>query len=206
MSYKLATIATVALLTLVGGATFVNAKPGDNGGNTYETVDIQLNLTGVATRTDGGPDAGFVFYINATGEGTRRTPNGNGVQIKSDGLEASVKVVRTSDNETVAEYTALLGFHAQQASSIAQGLDPGNFKFNMGLHGQRSENVLGITTGERVLAMNANGDTVGPADDDGAHAVAGHGQTTLKDGTSGNSATHYNFELGGTGSILTHEE
>jgi hypothetical protein len=53
--------------------------------------------------------------------------------------------------------------------------------------------------------MNANGDTIGPANDDGAHAVAGHGQTTLKDGQDGNSATHYNFELGGTGSILASE-
>ena len=199
---RIAAILAVAALALVSGANFVSAKQGSNSGNTYEAVDIQFNLTGVATRTSGGPDAGFVFYINASGEGVRRTPQGNGVQIKSDGLEASVKVVNSATNETVAEYTAILGFHAQQAAAIAQGLEAGNFKFNMGLHGKRSESVLGITTGERVLSMNANGDTFGAADDDGAHAVQGHGQTTVKDGRNGNGATHYNFELGGTASIL----
>ena len=45
-----------------------------------------------------------------------------------------------------------------------------------------------------------------PADEDGAHAVAGHGQTTVKNGRNGNGATHYNFELGGTASILTQTE
>lgn len=197
-------VLTVASLAVMAGAANVSAKPGGNG-NTYEDVTIQLNLTGVATRTDGGPDAGFVFYINASGDGVRRTPQGNGVQIKSDGLDALVKVVRLADNQTVAEYTATLGFHAQQASAIAQGLDAGNFKFNMGLHGKRSESVTSISTGERVLSMNANGSTIGAANEDGAHAVSGHGQTTLKDGQDGNGATHYNFELGGTGSILAAE-
>jgi hypothetical protein len=207
MSYRFAAILTVACLTLVGGASFVSAKPGDNSGNTYEAVDIQFNLTGVATQTSGGPDAGFTFYINASGEGVRRTPNGNGVQIKSDGIEALVTVINSATNETVAQYTAILGFHAQQASAIAQGLDAGNFKFNMGLHGKRSVNVLAIDVGDRVMSMNANGDTFGAANDDGAHAVAGHGQTTVKNGRDGgNGATHYNFELGGTASILTQTE
>lgn len=210
MSYtRTLSIATAASLLLLGASTYAVAEPGNgNGGNgnTYENVDIQLNLTGVATRTSGGPDAGFVFYINATGEGVRRTPNGNGVQIKSDGLEAEVKIVNTATNETVAQYTAIVGFHAQQASSIAQDLEPGNFKFNLGLHGKRTENVLSIETGDRVMAMNAHGSTLGPADGDGAHAVQGKGQTTLKDGRNGNGATHYNFQLGGTGSILTQPE
>lgn len=207
MSHRITAILTVVALALVSGANFVVAKPGENSGNTYEAVDIQFNLTGVATQTSGGPDAGFVFYINATGEGVRRTPQGNGVQIKSDGLEAEVTVIDTATNETVAQYTAILGFHAQQAQAIAQGLEAGNFKFNMGLHGKRSESILDIAVGDRVLSMNANGDTFGPADDDGAHAVAGHGQTTVKNGRDGgNGATHYNFELGGTASILTQTE
>lgn len=205
MSFKrtLTTLLASGLL-LLGGASSVDAAKGGAGtGNTYEDVDIQLNLTGVATRTSGGPDSGFVFYINASGDGVRRTPNGNGVQIKSDGLEAAVKIVNSATNETVAEYTALVGFHAQQAQALAQGLEPGNFKFNLGLHGKRSESVLSISTGDRVMAMNAHGTTLGPADDDGAHAVQGKGQTTLKDGANGNGATHYNFVLGGTGSILS---
>lgn len=211
MSLKQTTaILTAASLVLLGSATFAAAQPGGNGngnnGNTYEAVAIQLNLTGIATRTSGGPDAGFVFYINASGDGVRRTPQGNGVQIKSDGLEAEVKIVNTASNETVAQYTALVGFHAQQASSIAQGLEPGNFKFNLGLHGKRSENVLSQEVGDRVMSMNAHGTTLGPADDDGAHAVQGKGQTTVKDGRNGNGATHYNFQLGGTGSILTQTE
>jgi hypothetical protein len=200
------TFVTAASLVLMGSASFVSAAPGGNGtGNSYEDVDIQLNLTGVATRTSGGPDAGFVFYINASGEGVRRTPQGNGVQIKSDGLEAEVKIVNTATNETVAQYTAIVGFHAQQAAAIAQGLEPGNFKFNLGLHGKRSENVLSIETGDRVMSMNAHGTTLGAGDDDGAHAIQGKGQTTLKDGRNGNGATHYNFQLGGTGSILSAE-
>ena len=200
------TFAAIACLAFVGATGSVAAAPGGNGGSngpTEEVVDVQLNLTGVATRTSGGPDAGFVFYINASGDATRRTPNGNGVQIRGNDLEAQITIIRTADNETVAQYTALVDFHAQQASSIAQGLDAGNFKFNMGLHGKRSESVVGIDVGTRVMAFNSNGSTIGPADDDGAHAVSGHGQTTLKDGTNGNSATHYNFELGGTGSILS---
>lgn len=199
------TLASVVALTMSSGAAFVSAAPGGNG-NSYENVDIQLNLTGVATQTSGGPNDGFVFYINASGDGVRRTPQGNGVQIKSDGLEALVTVINSATNETVAQYTAILGFHAQQASAIAQGLDAGNFKFNMGLHGKRSESILSIDVGDRVMSMNANGSTIGAANDDGAHAVSGHGQTTVKNGRDGgNGATHYNFELGGTGSILTQE-
>lgn len=204
MSYnRIIAIGTALCLAALAGAAQVSAAPPEGKGNSYEDVSIQLNLTGVATQTDGGPNDGFTFYINASGEGVRRTPQGNGVQIKSDGLLAEVKVVRVADNVTVAEYSALVGFHAQQASSIAQDLEPGNFKFNLGLHGKRSENVLGIETGERVMAFNAHGSTLGPADDDGAHAVQGRGQTTLKDGQDGNGATHYNFVLGGTGSILS---
>lgn len=195
-------LAAALCLATVAGAATVSAAPPAGKGNSYEDVTLQLNLTGVATRTDGGPDVGFTFYLNASGEGVRRTPQGSGVQINSDGLLAEVKVVRLSDNVTVANYTARVGFHAQQASSIAQGLEPGNFRFNLQLEGQRSENVLGIETGERIMALNAHGSTLGPADDDGAHAVQGRGQTTLKDGADGTGATHYNFVLGGTGAIL----
>ncbi len=173
-----------------------------NNGPASEDVTIQMNLTGVATRTDGGPDDGFVAYINITGSGTRRTPNGNGVQIRGDDLTAEVKVVRVADNVTVAEYTALVDFHGQQASSIAQGLDAGNFKFNLGLHGKRSESVVSIEEGDRIMAMNSHGSTTGPADDDGFHAVEGKGQTTLKAGGE-NSATHYNIQLGGTAGIFS---
>lgn len=178
-----------------------NTQGGGSGnGPTSEAVDIQLNLTGVATRTDGGPDDGFVAYINITGTGVRRTPNGNGVQIRGDDLTAEVKVVRVSDNTTVAQYVALVDFHAQQASSIAQGLEAGNFKFNLGLHGKRSESVVSIEEGDRIMAMNSHGSTTGPADEDGFHAVNGNGQTTLKNGEK--SATHYNIALGGTAGIF----
>jgi hypothetical protein len=177
-----------------------NAKSSDNGPSS-EPVDIQMNLTGVATRTDGGPDDGFVAYINITGTGTRRTPNGNGVQIRGDDLTAEVKVVRVADNVTVAEYVALVDFHAQQASSIAQGLEEGNFRFNLGLHGKRSESVVSIEEGDRIMAMNSHGFTTGAADDEGFHAVTGDGQTTLKNGEQ--SATHYNIALGGTAGIFS---
>jgi hypothetical protein len=188
-----------------GQSASASASPSSQGGSgngpTSEPVDIQLNLTGVATRTDGGPDDGFVAYINVTGTGTRHTPNGNGVQIRGDDLTAEVKIVRTADNETVAQYVALVDFHAQQASSIAQGLDAGNFKFSLGLHGKRSESVVSIEEGDRIMAMNSHGSTTGPADEDGFHAVNGNGQTTLKNGEK--SATHYNVALGGTGGIFS---
>ena len=177
-----------------------NGKSAENGPAT-EAVTIQMNLTGVATRTDGGPDDGFVAYINITGSGTRRTPEGNGVQIRGDDLTAEVKVVRVADNVTVAEYDALVDFHAQEASSIAQGLDAGNFRFNLGLHGKRSESVTAIEEGDRIMAMNAHGFTTGAADEDGFHAVDASGQTTLKNGEQ--SATHYNVALGGTAGIFT---
>lgn len=182
-------------------AASANAQGGSGNGPSSEPVDIQLNLTGVATRTDGGPDDGFVAYINVTGTGTRRTPNGNGVQIRGDDLTAEVKVVRVADNVTVAQYVALVDFHAQQASSIAQGLEEGNFRFNLGLHGKRSESVVSIEEGDRIMAMNSHGSTTGPADDDGFHAVNGNGQTTLKNGEK--SATHYNIALGGTAGIFS---
>jgi hypothetical protein len=175
---------------------------GSDKGPTTEAVSIQMNLTGVATRTNGGPDDGFVAYINITGDGTRRTPNGNGVQIRGNDLTAEVKVVRLADNATVAQYTALVDFHGQEASSIAQGLDAGNFRFNLGLHGQRSESVVEIQEGDRIMAMNAHGFTTGPADDDGFHAVDASGQTTLK-ATGENSATHYNIAIGGTAGIFS---
>jgi hypothetical protein len=199
-------VALASALTVSAVLPTTAAAPGGTG-NTYEDVDIQLNLTGNAVRTSGGPQdsPSFVYYINATGEGVRRTPQGNGVQVKSDGLDAEVTIVNSATNDTVAQFTARLGFHAQQASAIAQGLPAGNFKFNMGLHGPRSQNVLGSETGSRILAFNANGDTFGPADDDGAHAVAGHGQATLKDAGS-HSATHYQLTLGGTASILTQQD
>jgi hypothetical protein len=180
-----------------------SAKSSENG-PTSEAVDIQMNLTGVATRTDGGPDDGFVAYINITGSGVRRTPNGNGVQIRGDDLTAEVKVVRLADNVTVAQYVALVDFHAQQASSIAQGLEEGNFRFNLGLHGKRSESVVSIEEGDRIMAMNSHGFTTGAADDDGFHAVSGDGQTTLKNGEK--SATHYNIALGGTAGIFSATE
>lgn len=200
---RIPTLATALLLVSIATpATLVLAEPPASHGRTAEDVSIQLNLTGVATRTDGGPDDGFVAYINVTGTGTRWTPQGNGVQIRGDDLTAEVKVVRTADNTTVAQYTALVDFHAQQASAIAQGLEPGNFRFNLGIHGQRSEAIVGIETGDRVMAMNAHGSTLGPADDDGFHAVEGLGQTTLKAGGE-NSATHYNVAIGGTGAIFS---
>jgi hypothetical protein len=200
------TLPTVALNAAAPDAQASSASPQANGGQnengpTTEAVTIQMNLTGVATRTDGGPDDGFVAYINITGSGTRRTPNGNGVQIRGDDLAAEVKVVRTADNVTVAQYVALVDFHAQEASSIAQGLDAGNFRFNLGLHGKRSESVVSIEEGDRIMAMNSHGFTTGPADDDGFHAVQGDGQTTLKNGEQ--SATHYNIALGGTAGILS---
>jgi hypothetical protein len=176
-------------------------KAGSNGPSS-EAVAIQMNLTGVATRTDGGPDDGFVAYLNITGSGVRRTPNGNGVQIRGDDLTAEVKVVRLADNVTVSEYTALVDFHGQEASSIAQGLEAGNFKFNLGIHGKRADSVVGISEGDRVLAMNAHGFTTGAADDDGFHAVQAKGQTTVKD-TGDNSATHYNIAFGGTAGIFS---
>ena len=176
------------------------AGPGNGNGQTNEDVDITLNLEGEAIKTDGGPTA-FMFYINATGEGVRTTPNGNGVQVRANALEAQVVVV-DSDGTEVENYTALLKFHAQEASHIAQGLE--GFRFNMQLTGKRSDSVLGNNANPdgRVLAMNSHGTTVGEADDDGAFAIEGRGQTTTKTGQGGNDADHYNFMLGGTGSIV----
>ena len=202
---RFATLATSLLLaSIVAPVSFVGAAPPEGKGPVAEAVTVQLNLTGVATRTDGGPNDGFVFYVNASGDGVRRTPNGNGVQIRANDLTAEIKVVRTADNTTVAAYSALVDFHAQQASAIAQGLEPGNFRFSLGLHGDRGESVVSIETGDRVMAMNAHGTTLGPADEDGFHAVQGKGQTTLKAGGE-NSATHYNIVIGGTGAILSAE-
>jgi hypothetical protein len=175
----------------------VIAKP------TEDTVDIELRLTGVATQTDGGPNSAFTAYINATGEGTRKTPNGNGVQIRADNLPASVIIV-DADGDEVVNFTATLGFHAQQASALAQGLPAGNFKFNSGLHGQRSGS-LGSTNGDRIMSMNANGESHGSADEDtGFLAIVGHGQVTYKEGGSGD-ADHFNIEIGGEGKITAQE-
>lgn len=192
-------IITAFALALLVGMPVVLAGPGNGNGPTKETVEIELRLEGEAIKTDGGPQS-FMFFVNATGEGTRSTPQGNGVQIRADGLEAQVVVVDSDGNE-LENYTALLKFHAQEASHIAQGLE--GFRFNMQLTGQRSQSVLSNEANPdgRVLAMNAHGTTVGEADDDGAFAVEGRGQTTTKTGRDGNDADHYNFILRGMGAI-----
>lgn len=202
----LTTTLALSLLLVPAGLAAPGGVPGapsGHGGATYETVDVQFNMTGTAVRTDGGPDDTFTFYINATGEATRKTSNGNGVQVRADDLFASVIVVDADGNE-VENYTAELRFHAQQASHLAQGLD--GFRFNMQLTGQRSDSVLSNENdGGRVLSMNAHGestyvDSTDDGEDNGAFTVSGRGQTTTKDGQD-NSANHYNFLLGGTGTI-----
>jgi hypothetical protein len=74
--------------------------------------------------------------------------------------------------------------------------------------GQRSEAILLNTANPdgRVLAANAHGNTVGDADEDGAFAIQGRGQTTTKPNGNGSGATHYNFILAGAGSITASEE
>lgn len=180
------------------------APAGNDNGPSQEAVDIRFNLTGTAIRTDGGPDDSFTFFVNASGEGVRKTPNGNGVQIRADQLDANVVVVDANGDE-VENYTATLRFHAQQASHLAQGMD--GFRFNMQLTGDRSESVTGNSANPdgRVLAMNAHGTTIGDADDDGAFLVEGRGQTTTQPQGTGNGAAHYNFLLSGTASIQSAE-
>lgn len=201
------TMTAVALTVLLALPVVLAAPgngngPGNGAGQTKETVDITLNLEGEAIKTDGNSPDTFVFYINATGEGDRVTPNGNGVQIRADRLDAQVVVINEVTGMEVENYTALLKFHASEASYLGQGLE--GFRFNMQLTGQRSESVLGNNANPdgRILAMNSHGSTVGEADDDGAFAIEGKGQTTTKTGRDGNDADHYNFQLGGTGSIV----
>ncbi|HEV8359002.1 MAG TPA: hypothetical protein VGR28_00960 [Candidatus Thermoplasmatota archaeon] len=167
---------------------------------TQEEVTIQLNLTGVATQTNGGPDDGFTAYINVTGTGTKYTPQGNGVQIRADDLEASVVVVRTSDNVEVENFTALVGFHAQEASSIAQGLPAGSFDCQFQLRGQRSEVIVGnADDDERVLSIQAHGGTVGEPDG-GVFAMSASGTATTQPDGTGSGARHFNIDLSGEGS------
>lgn len=206
-THSILTPIALALLLVPAGLAAPGGIPGapagSGNGPTHDTVDVQFNMTGTAIRTDGGPDDTFTFFINATGEATRKTPNGNGVQIRADQLFANVIVVDADGNE-VENYTADLRFHAQQASHLAQGLD--GFRFNMQLTGKRSDSVLSNENeGGRVLSMNAHGestyvDSTDDGEDNGAFTVNGRGQTTTKDGQD-NSANHYNFLLGGTATI-----
>lgn len=172
----------------------VNAPP------SQEEVTIQLNLTGVATKTDGGPDDGFTAFLNVTGTGTRYTPQGNGVQIRADGLTATILIVRNADNVTVENFTALVGFHAQSASCAAQGLEAGCFKFNLQVRGKRSEAIIGNENpNERVLSMGANGETVGTPDG-GVFAMDARGRATTQPDGTGSGAQHFNIDLAGQGS------
>jgi hypothetical protein len=177
---------------------------GQGGGLSHEAVDIDLRLTGDAERT--GSDSGsFTFYLNATGTGVRQTPNGNGVQVWAQGLEAQIVVVDGDGNE-LENYTALVKFHGSESSYLGQGLE--GFRFNLQIVGQRSEAILLNTANPdgRVLAANAHGNTVGEPDEDGAFAIQGRGQTTTQPNGNGSGATHYNFILAGAGSITASEE
>ncbi|MBI2076788.1 MAG: hypothetical protein HYT80_00240 [Euryarchaeota archaeon] len=166
-----------------------------------EDVDIELNLEGVATQTSAGSNA-YSATMNVSGEGTRKTPNGNGVQIKATDVEAKIVIVSTETGDEVANFTLLVNFHAQQASAIAQGLPQGNFKFNLELAGKRSEHTVAQNqTSGRILAMNAQGDTNGASDDDGFFAVTGQGKSTSKPSAGG--TTHFNIVWGGEGRIQT---
>jgi hypothetical protein len=168
----------------------------------FEEVIIQMNLTGIATRTDGGPDDGYTAYINVTGHGTRMVPNGKGVQIKATDLAADILVVRNDDGVEVENYTALVGFHAQQASCVATGGEDGCFKFGLQLRGNRVDKIVDNQNDDgRVLAMNAHGDTVGAPDQEGVFMMEAKGQSTTQPDGKGSGAAHYNVELGGTGSI-----
>lgn len=195
-----AALLTVSLAFMAAVATSAPTKstPGVERSN----VTIQLNMTGQAIRTNGGPDDTFTFYVNASGDGVRSTPRGNGVQVRAQGMEAQIVVVDAEGTE-VENYTAFLQFHAQQASYLGQGLD--GFRFSMQLAGSRSTNVgeNRANPDGRVLAFNAHGGTLGAADEDGVFALEGRGQTTTKEGTD-NNATHFNLLVGGTGSITSN--
>lgn len=181
----------------------LHAQPGAADDRPAQTqVSIQLNLTGTATQTNGGPNDGFTAFLNVTGTGTRTAPaNGNGVQVRADGLTAQVTIVRTSDNVVVENYTALVGFHAQEAQGIAQGLPAGSFKFNLELRGDRASVIVGdANADERVLAMNADGTTTGAPDGSGTFAMDAQGHATMQRDGTGTGATHFNLQLDGDGS------
>lgn len=200
-----------AVLGAAGPSLAAGNGPGQGQGNgppAGEPVHIQLNLTGVATRTDGGPDDGFTAFVNVSGEGTRRTNrgNGNGVQVRATGLTAHVLIMRNSDDARVENFTALVGFHAQQASSAAHG-EPDGFRFSLQIRGKRSQAVVGNEDpDERVLAMNAHGTTTGAPDDNGTFMMDAKGQATTQPDGQGSGARHFNLRLAGTGSIRSADD
>lgn len=188
------------LVALVLSVPVAVAKPSES------DVEIELRLTGSATQTNGGPNPDFTFFLNVTGTGTKKTPNGNGVQIHDkNGLEGHLTVF-DADGEQVVNYTVTVKFHAQQASAIAQGLPSGNFKFNLELTGKerKGATINNASTDQRVLSMNAHGDTSGDPitddDDNEFFAVSGKGQSTTKPQSQG-PARHFNLDLAGQGRV-----
>jgi hypothetical protein len=192
-----------AIRSLIVGTVFLGlvVLPAATAKPVEEKVSIELNLEGFALQTNTGTT--FSATLNVTGEGTRTTPNGNGVQIRADKLVAHLVILDSEDDE-VANYSAFVKFHAQQASSLAQGLPVGNFKFTLQITGKRSDAMISNNdTDDRVLSMNSKGSTSGAGDDDGFFAVQGSGQSTSQPEGRGSGARHFNMEWGGQGRIAT---